>query len=95
VRSLDSRSSAERSLPVVNASERWTVRALLRHLLQAAVVCVMLFVAPFALAASLPTDTPAPASGAFPARLVVGMLANGWAPFEAVDDGRLTGLSGD
>ena len=95
MRSLDSRSPAERSLPVVNASERWTVRALLRHLLQAAVVCVMLFVAPFALAASLPTDTPAPASGAFPARLVVGMLANGWAPFEAVDDGRLTGLSGD
>ena len=95
MRSFDFRSPAERSIPVMNPAEGWSVRALLRRLLRTAVVWVVLFVVPFAHAANLPADAPAQASGAFPARLVVGMLANGWAPFEAIDDGRLTGLSGD
>ncbi|MEA3086099.1 MAG: two-component system, NarL family, sensor histidine kinase EvgS [Paraburkholderia sp.] len=34
-------------------------------------------------------------SGAFPAKLTVGVLANGWMPFDGLQDGQLTGLSGD
>jgi two-component system sensor histidine kinase EvgS len=36
-----------------------------------------------------------PAARAFPAKLIVGVLAGGWAPFDMVQDGRLTGVSGD
>ena len=36
-----------------------------------------------------------PVSLAFPAKLTVGMLANGWPPFDMLQDDRLTGLSGD
>ncbi|MFP3569938.1 ATP-binding protein [Paraburkholderia sp. SIMBA_030] len=34
-------------------------------------------------------------AGAFPAKLTVGVLANGWQPFDALEDGQLTGLSAD
>jgi two-component system, NarL family, sensor histidine kinase EvgS len=34
-------------------------------------------------------------SGAFPATLSVGVLANGWWPFDGLQDGQLTGLSAD
>ncbi|MEW6342306.1 MAG: transporter substrate-binding domain-containing protein [Pseudomonadota bacterium] len=50
---------------------------------------------PFALAANPPGGAAAQASAAMPAQLVVGTLASGWAPFEEVIDGRLTGLSAD
>ncbi|MFL9864269.1 transporter substrate-binding domain-containing protein [Paraburkholderia fungorum] len=33
--------------------------------------------------------------GAFPGKLTVGVLANGWLPFDGVQDGQLTGLSAD
>ncbi|CAB3798748.1 Sensor histidine kinase RcsC [Paraburkholderia ultramafica] len=36
-----------------------------------------------------------PAARTFPAKLTVGVLAGGWAPFEMLQDGRLTGVSGD
>jgi ABC-type amino acid transport substrate-binding protein len=36
-----------------------------------------------------------PAAPAFPAKLIVGVLAGGWAPFDMLQDGRLTGVSGD
>ncbi|HEY4295361.1 MAG TPA: transporter substrate-binding domain-containing protein, partial [Paraburkholderia sp.] len=35
------------------------------------------------------------AAQAFPATLTVGVLADGWAPFDVLQDGRLTGVSGD
>jgi len=35
------------------------------------------------------------AGGAFPATLTVGVLANGWMPFDGLQDGQLTGLSAD
>jgi two-component system sensor histidine kinase EvgS len=70
-----------------------------RRLSQSVAVLLMLLVTQFALAA---TPTPAgsaasPASGVVPvrAKIVVGTLAGGWAPFEEVADGRLTGLSAD
>ena len=95
MRPVDFRSPAERLVPVMNTAKPRIVRALWRHLWQAAVVLTLLFVAPFAFAANLPADASAQASRAIPAKLVVGVLAGGWAPFEAIDEGRLTGLSGD
>jgi PAS domain S-box-containing protein len=38
---------------------------------------------------------PASAGGAFPATLTVGILADGWMPFDGLEDGQLTGLSVD
>ena len=35
------------------------------------------------------------AARAFPAKLIVGVLAGGWPPFDMLQDGRLTGVSGD
>ncbi|RDK04312.1 ATP-binding protein [Paraburkholderia lacunae] len=35
------------------------------------------------------------AAGTFPAKLTVGVLANGWLPFDALEDGQPTGLSAD
>ncbi|MGF6726943.1 two-component system sensor histidine kinase EvgS [Paraburkholderia sp. GAS41] len=62
-----------------------------RRFIQSVVVLLMLLGTQFAFAA-----TPAPDVAAkFPATLVVGTLAGGWAPFEEVVDGRLTGLSAD
>ncbi|WP_083640755.1 ATP-binding protein [Paraburkholderia phenazinium] len=61
----------------------------------------MLLVTQFALAATpvlAGGDTASAAtaaSGAVPAKLVVGTLAGGWGPFEEVADGRLSGLSAD
>ncbi|WP_341315834.1 transporter substrate-binding domain-containing protein [Paraburkholderia sp. IMGN_8] len=34
-------------------------------------------------------------AGAFPAKLTVGVLAKGWMPLDALEDGQLTGLSAD
>ncbi|MFM0213533.1 transporter substrate-binding domain-containing protein [Paraburkholderia sediminicola] len=34
-------------------------------------------------------------AGAFPGKLTVGVLTNGWMPFDGLQDGQLTGLSGD
>ncbi|WP_175772032.1 ATP-binding protein [Paraburkholderia phenazinium] len=67
----------------------------LRPLWRIAVVLLMLFAAPFALAANPSGGVAKQASGTVPAKLVVGTLAGGWAPFEEVVDGRLTGLSAD
>ncbi len=36
-----------------------------------------------------------PAGGAFPATLTIGVLTNGWMPFDGLQDGQLTGLSAD
>ncbi|WP_174641860.1 ATP-binding protein [Paraburkholderia ribeironis] len=36
-----------------------------------------------------------PAALAFPAKLTVGVLVGGWPPFDVLQDGRLTGVSGD
>ncbi|MEW9583136.1 transporter substrate-binding domain-containing protein [Paraburkholderia sp. DGU8] len=55
--------------------------------LSAAVVSA--FAEPFGGGASVP------AARAFPAKLIVGVLAGGWAPFDMLQDGRLTGVSGD
>src|SRR5471032_2229583 len=36
-----------------------------------------------------------PVTRTFPDKLMVGVLAGGWMPFDALQDGRLTGVSGD
>ena len=84
---------------IMNTLGIQNVREVARRLSQSVAVLLMLLVTQFALAV---TPTPAsaavaPASGAIavPAKLVVGTLAGGWAPFEEVADGRLTGLSAD
>ena len=74
---------------------RRVVRETMRRLMQTAVVVLAFLAAPFALAVNQPGGNLAQPSGASPARLVVGMLVGGWAPFEEVVDGKVVGLSAD
>jgi PAS domain S-box-containing protein len=67
----------------------------LRHL-SAYLLALFLSVAMVASVAEPSRGNPrVPAARAFPAKLTVGVLAGGWAPFDMVHDGRLTGISGD
>ncbi|MFC0398236.1 ATP-binding protein [Paraburkholderia rhizosphaerae] len=68
---------------------RWVLRALL--LLAAFAVCRALFASPVMPEAASSTD--ARAARSLPRKLTVGVLANGWSPFEEFDDGELSGLS--
>ena len=86
---------------IMNASGIRKVCEAARRLARSVAVLLMLLVTQFALAATpvlAGGDTASAAtaaSGAVPAKLVVGTLAGGWGPFEEVADGRLSGLSAD
>ncbi|MFC0571932.1 ATP-binding protein [Paraburkholderia solisilvae] len=88
---------------------RWALRALI--LVAAFSVYRMLFATPVVPAApAVPAATAAPAAPAatkavsspdvradhaLPRRMIIGVLASGWSPFEEFDQGELTGLSVD
>ena len=86
---------------IMNAPGIRNVCEAARRLARSVAVLLMLLVTQFALAATpvlAGGDTASAAtaaSGAVPAKLVVGTLAGGWGPFEEVADGRLSGLSAD
>jgi len=86
---------------IMNAPGIRNVCEAARRLARSVAALLMLLVTQFALAATpvlAGGDTASAAtaaSGAVPAKLVVGTLAGGWGPFEEVADGRLSGLSAD
>ena len=96
MKSSDSRSLASPA-PLVNIpnSPVHTARESLRRLVQTLAAVLLLIAAQFGVAATPASGPASPLSSAIPARLTVGILAGGWAPFEVQKDGRLTGLSTD
>ncbi|MFM0354234.1 ATP-binding protein [Paraburkholderia nemoris] len=73
------------------------VRRVVRHVLQCLLVVFAFVVVRMQPAAAQPFADPSrpPVGGAFPATLTVGVLANGWLPFDGLQDGQPTGLSAD
>lgn len=92
----DSRSPTSRA-PVMNTtdSSARVAREFLQRIVQALVAVLMLMAAQFGFAAAPASGTAFPLSRAIPAKVTVGILAGGWAPFEEQKDGHLTGLSVD
>ncbi|MEC5408279.1 transporter substrate-binding domain-containing protein [Paraburkholderia sp. MPAMCS5] len=75
-------------------------RAAITRVLRRASMCVLvisLFVATQWATAAQPFGVPASSTteGAFPQKLTVGVLADDWLPFDALQDGQLTGMSVD
>jgi PAS domain S-box-containing protein len=77
-----------------NPSVRLT-RATLQRLARVLAALLMLMVAQFGFAANASFSRVSQSSSPAPMKLTVGTLAGGWAPFEEIKDGRLTGLSAD
>ncbi|MFM0361050.1 ATP-binding protein [Paraburkholderia sediminicola] len=73
------------------------VRRVVRRVLQCLLVVFAFVVAQMQSAAAQPFAGPShpQVAGAFPGKLTVGVLANGWLPFDGLQDGQLTGLSAD
>ncbi|MFM0335246.1 ATP-binding protein [Paraburkholderia fungorum] len=69
----------------------------LRHVGRFLLVALAIVAAHMSAAVASPfaDSSPQQVAGAFPAKLTVGVLASGWMPFEALEDGQLTGLSAD
>lgn len=74
-----------------------SVPRIVRRVSQCLLVVFAFVVAQIQPAAAQPFASPSHPliDGAFPATLTVGVLANGWLPFDGLQDGQLTGLSAD
>jgi PAS domain S-box-containing protein len=80
---------------IVGLVERIAMRRAVRHLpLWLLAVCLSMGVMR-SVAEPFGSHARYPAARTFPARLTVGVLAGGWPPFDMLQDGRLTGISGD
>ncbi|HZZ02667.1 MAG TPA: transporter substrate-binding domain-containing protein [Paraburkholderia sp.] len=84
-------------MPSMKLQRGVAVRRMVRRVSQCLLVVFAFVMMQMQPAAAQPFAGPSHPSvgGAFPATLTVGVLANGWMPFDGLQDGQLTGLSAD
>jgi PAS domain S-box-containing protein len=84
-------------VPAMKRQRGVAVRRVVRRVSQCLLVVFAFVVAQMQPAAAQPFagSSQPPVGGAFPATLTVGVLANGWLPFDGLQDGQPTGLSAD